>query len=139
MIEESIGEGDISSSEKTLENYKLQYEALKGEMVKYPNNKFVIWTGAALIAGETSVDYAERADEFFTWVKEDWDEDGDNIFVWDFRDFETDGGIYMKDNYAQGDSHPTESFAAKIAPFFGQRLVDIIEDRGDSGSLTGEK
>jgi hypothetical protein len=137
-IEPDTGNPSVSSSEKTLENYKAQYEALKDKMHEFKNNKFIVWTGAALIESETEPEYAERTREFFDWVKDEWDEEDDNIYVWDFYELETDGGLYMKDGYSQGDSHPNESFSADVAPLFGQRIVDVIEGRGDSGSIAGE-
>ena len=40
---------DINSETKTLENYKLQYVALKTKMKEFPDTKFLVWTGAALV------------------------------------------------------------------------------------------
>lgn len=138
MIEEDPGYSSVDDSMKTLANYKLQYNTLRDKMHEFDNTKFIVWTGAALIQSETSVSYAQRAQEFFEWVKNDWDEKGDNIYVWDFYELETEGGIYLKNSYAAGDSHPNESFSSKVAPYFGKRLVDVIEGRGDSGSITGK-
>ena len=107
-------------------------------MQEFPDTKFVVWTGAALIEGETDLAHAERAQEFFDWVKDTWDEDGDNIYVWDFYELETDGGLYMKDAYSAGDSHPNETFSADVAPFLSQRIIDVVNGNGDTGSLTGE-
>ena len=83
-------------------------------------------------------DNATRAKGFFEWVKTTWDEKGDNIFVFDFWQLETDGGLYLTAANASGDSHPNDTFAAKAAPLFGQRVIDVVEGRGDTGSLTGE-
>jgi len=139
-IEQDYGSGEVSSSEKTLANYKLQYDALKEKMHEFPKTDFVIWTGAAQVAGATEPDYARRAQEFFTWVKNDWDESGDNIYIWDFYELETEGGLYLaRANAADPyDSHPAPSFAKKVAPLLGQRLVDIIAGQGDNTSLTGK-
>ncbi len=132
------GAADITSSRKSLENYKLQYAALKEKMHAFPNTRFVVWTGAALRESETTPEEASRAQAFFDWVKNAWDEPGDNIFVWDFRQLETGGGLYLLPENASGDSHPNSTFAATVAPYLGQRLVDVIEGRGDEGSLTGQ-
>ena len=77
---------------------------------------------------------------FFDWVKSDWDEPGDNIFLWDFYELETEGGIYMKLSYASGlrDPHPRPDFAGRVAPLFAQRIIDVVNGKGDSTSLTGE-
>lgn len=135
-IEADTGAPDISSAAKTLENYKLQYNALKTKMRSFPDNRFVVWTGAALIEGDTSPEAAARAREFFTWVKDEWDESGDNIFIWDFYELETEGTNYLQ--YSGGDSHPSSDFNETVAPLISRRIVDVIEGRGDSGSLTGE-
>ena len=69
-----------------------------------------------------------------------WDEKGDNIFVWDFYQLETEGGIYLKMGYANGlrDPHPRPDFAGRVAPLLGQRIIDVVNGKGDSTSLTGE-
>jgi hypothetical protein len=134
------GNPNVSSSDKTAENYKLQYNALRQKMLQFPNTRFIVWTGAALVQNETNQAEATRAKDFFEWVKNSWDKKGDNIFIWDFRQLETDGGLYLKNAYAADpwDSHPNSSFASRVAPFFAKRICDVIEGRGDSTSLTGQ-
>ena len=132
------GTPDVSSDVKSIENYQLQYAALKDKLHSFPQNRFLVWTGAALIEAETNADQGARSRQFFQWVKETWDEPGDNIYVWDFFELETEGGLYLLDGYSAGDSHPSDAFAQQVAPLFAQRLVDVIEGRGDTGSLTGE-
>jgi hypothetical protein len=135
-----IGTGDITSPDKRIENYKLQYEALKTKMHSFPNNRFIVWTGAALVQGATNFDQATRSQAFFNWVKNVWDEDGDNIFVWDFWQLETEGGLYLLPAYASSssDSHPTSAFANTVAPYLCNRIIDVIHGYGDTGSLTGQ-
>lgn len=137
---EDTGNPDINSEEKRMENYKLQYEALKKKMRQFPENRFILWTGAALVKNSTDEQTAKRAQEFFHWVKNQWDEKGDNIYIWDFHQLETEEGLYLKEEYAfsPNNSHPNEKFSQRVAPLFCQRIVDVIEDRGDSSSLTGE-
>lgn len=138
-IREDDGAPSVSSRKKTLANYKLQYEALKARMREYPGKTFIVWTGAALTEGSTRPEDAERARQFAAWVKDTWDEKGDNIFVWDFRELETDGGPYLKPgrSVTAGDSHPSAEFARRAAPLLGKRIMDVIEGRGDTSSLTG--
>lgn len=130
-VQPDTGAPDIASPEKRAENYKLQYEALKKKLHEFPQNKFIVWTGAALTQGATNEADARRAQEFFNWVRTSWDEKGDNIFLWDFYQLETEGGLYLKDEYANGprDSHPNEAFCRKAAPDFCRRIVDVIEGR----------
>ncbi len=137
-IKPDTGKGEVDSEEKRLENYKLQYAALKAKLREFPQTRFIVWTGAALAKSDEGA--GKRAREFFTWVKNQWDEKGDNIFVWDFYKLETEGGLYLKPEYCAkpGDSHPGPDFSRACAPLLGQRIVDVIEGRGDSGSLTGK-
>lgn len=124
-----INQPDINSSEKSIENYKLQYLALKQKMNDFPNTKFLIWTGAALLETHSSIENASRAKAFFDWVKNEWDSPDDNIYIWDFYGLETEGGLFLKPEYAEGlkDSHPNQSFAKRVSPLFCQRIVDVIE------------
>ena len=139
-IEEDSGSPDIDSKEKRMENYKLQYMALKEKMLQFPDNKFLVWTGAANVKDKTTPEYAQRTRDFVNWVKTEWDSEGDNIFLWDFYEHETEGGIYLTENNARDkhDSHPAKSFGEKIAPLFCQRIVDVIETNGMKTTLTGE-
>lgn len=135
-----IPDPDISSSRKSLENYKLQYFALRDKLHSFPDTVFILWTGAARVEASTNPDNAARARDFFHWVKNTWDTPGDNIFIWDFQQLETEGGLYLLPNYASStsNSHPNSSFAAQVAPLFGQRVVDVIQGLGDQRSITGE-
>ncbi|MBT4503543.1 MAG: hypothetical protein HOC74_37780 [Gemmatimonadetes bacterium] len=139
-VQEDTGNPDVRSEEKRLENYKLQYEALKEKMHQFPDTRFIIWTGAALVEPSTSEDEGQRARAFFEWTKSEWDEPGDNIFLWDLYELETEGGLFLKPEHAPEptNSHPSDAFSQMAAPYFCQRVVDILEGRGDSGSLTGK-
>lgn len=140
-IEPDTGSPDVASSRKSLEDYKLQYLALRDKLRQLPDRRFIVWTGAALVQGQTNEARATRAREFFDWVKGTWDQPGDNIFVWDFWQLETGGGLYLLPENAASpsNSHPSSSFAQRVAPLLGQRIVDVVEGRGDEGSLTGEQ
>ena len=134
------GSPDVASSTRSIENYRLQYDALRDKMHTFPDNRFIVWTGAALVEASTNEAEGTRARAFFTWVKETWDVPGDNIFVWDFFELETEGGLYLLDEHAAGpgDSHPGATFSATVAPYCARRIVDVIQGLGDVGSLTGE-
>lgn len=131
---------DINSEFKTLSNYKLQYDALKKKMHEFPNTKFIIWTPPALLQIHTNEEEAKRANEFAEWMKNIWDEKSDNIFIWDFRELQVEGGLYLNPDYAFNakDPHPNIEFSKKVSPYFCKRIVDVIENRGDAGSLTGK-
>ena len=139
-MKENTGTPDIGSQDKTLENYKLQYTALKDKLHSFPQTKFIVWTGAARVRSRANEKGAKLANEFFQWVKNEWDEKNDNIFIWDFNELETEGGLYFMNAYSfsESDSHPNEMFSKKSAPLLCQRIVNVLEGKGDSTSLTGK-
>ena len=136
-IGDDSGPADVNSSEKTIGNYQEQYNALKEKMHEFPSVRFIVWTGAALVADDTDAASAVRARDFFTWVKETWDQPLDNIYVWDFFELETEGGNVLLGKYASGDSHPNNEFNQYVAPLFSQRIVDVIQGNGDARCITG--
>lgn len=62
------------------------------------------------------------------------------IFIFGIFSVRNRGWILLKNQYAASsdDSHPNYEFAERVAPLLVQRIVDVIEGRGDEGSLTGE-
>jgi hypothetical protein len=138
-IQPDTDTADINSNIQTLANYKLQYEALRNKLHEFPQTKFILFTGAALIEKLITEEEAGRSKEFFTWVTEEWDVPDDNIFIWDLYSLETEGGLYFKKDYAvsENDAHPNVNFAGKAADLFFRRLVDIIENNGKETELTG--
>jgi hypothetical protein len=132
---------DINSDMKTILNYKLQYSALRDKLHKFPDTKFILFTGAAQVKLSVTEDEAKRAKEFFSWVTEEWDLPGDNIYLWDLYRLQTEGGLYFRDEYAVSiyDSHPNEEFAGKVVKLLFDRVIDIIENNGNGTQMTGEK
>lgn len=139
-IKEDTGTPQVSSEVKRLENYKAQYNALKEKMKEFPNTKFIVWTITPLVEKSTTEQKAKRTKEFYEWEKNEWNEDNDNIFLWDFYKLETEGGLYLKNENAESsdDSHPNSDFSKKVAPYFCQRVVDVIEGNGDAKKITGK-
>jgi hypothetical protein len=128
-ILEDSGAPDIDSEEKRLENYMLQYKALKRKMHDFPDKTFILWTPAARVKNSTTEEKALRTREFYEWIVNEWDEAEDNIYLWDFYAYETEGGLYLKDEYASGpkDSHPNKEFSGNLAPLFGQFIIDCMQ------------
>lgn len=124
-INADTGNPSVSSETKSIENYQLQYAALKTKLHSYPNTKFILWTGAAQTQN-IDANQRARSRQFFDWVKNIWDETGDNIYIWDFYELETEGGDYILPEYSIGDGHPNSTFAATVAPYFCQRVVNVI-------------
>jgi hypothetical protein len=132
-ILEDTGIPDINSDEKRVENYKLLYVALKEKMHEFPENKFILWTPAALVRNSTTEARAVRTRQFYEWMVNEWDEGGDNIYLWDFYQYETEGELYLRNEFASGedDSHPNREFSGRTAPLFGQFIIDCIEGNVD--------
>lgn len=132
-ILEDTGNPEIDSPEKRLENYKMQYNALKQKMHEFPDKKFIIWTPAVQVKSRLSEEEAIRTREFYNWVMQEWNEKGDNIYVWDFYQYETEGGLYFKDEYSGGkdESHPGVNFSARVAPMFARFIYDVVSGTTD--------
>lgn len=130
-INPDTGNPDINSDVKSIENYKLQYDALKSKMHEFPNTKFIVWTPAANTKMKSVEEEAVRTHEFYNWMISEWDEKGDNIFIWDFYKYETEGGLYLTDANAHSpdNSHPGLAFSARLAPLFGQFIIDVMESK----------
>lgn len=128
-ISEDTGSPDINSDAKRVENYKLQYNALKQKMHEFRNTKFIVWTPAVCTKNQMTADEADRTYQFYKWMTDEWDEDDDNIFIWDFYKYETEGGLYMLDKNARSpdDPHPSVEFSARVAPLFCNYILDVIK------------
>jgi hypothetical protein len=128
-ISEDTGRPDIDSAEKTIENYKLQYNALKKKMHEFPDKVFIIWTPSVCTKNKITENEARRTRIFYEWMLQEWNEKGDNIFIWDFYKYETEGGLYLLDKNAVSpdNPHPNREFSARVAPLFGKYIIDSIE------------
>jgi hypothetical protein len=128
-IMEDTGVPNIDSNEKRIENYKLQYNALKDKMHTFPENKFIVWTPAVCTKNTLTEEEAKRTKEFHKWMTEEWDVKGDNIYIWDFYNYETEGGLFLLDKnaYSPDNCHPSIEFAGKIAPLFSRFVIEVIE------------
>lgn len=125
------GHPDINSEEKRLENYKLQYNAIKKKLLEFPQVKFILWTPAVHIKSQLSEDEALRTYDFYKWINNQWYKGGENIFLWDFYNYETEGDLYFKEDYSEGhdNSHPNIKFSSRISPLFCKFIIDVIESR----------
>jgi hypothetical protein len=138
------GSPSVSSNRKSLENYKLQYRALRNVMDNYPSNIFIVWTLAPLHRLASNDNDAARAKQFVDWVKNDFlTEDANahpNIYIFDF--FGNAAGVdnYLKYEYeighANSDSHPNTLANQTIGPIFAQFIVDSINDFSGSEDVT---
>lgn len=141
---EDTGSPDITSSRKSLENYKLQYRALREKFNSFPDNDFVVWTLAPRHRLKTNAPAnARRAKEFVDWVKNDWlTEDGksySNIHIFDYFSYtaEMDPNVsapsvpyclkYDHERSHEGsDSHPNLLGCKEIGPEFFKSIIKIL-------------
>ncbi|MFH0756032.1 MAG: T9SS type A sorting domain-containing protein [Bacteroidota bacterium] len=138
------GNPQVGSEVKTLENYKLQYSALRDLMDTFPDNKFIVWTLAPLHRLATNASDAARAREFVDWVKTSWiAEDGKphpNIYIFDFYGYAAESNPepangkvnclryeYEKD-HSDSNSHPNVLANETIGPLFAEFIVNTIEE-----------
>ena len=128
-ISEDTGAPDINSDVKSVENYKLQYNALKKKMHEFPNTKFILWTPVVCTKNQMTEDEAVRTYQFYNWLMNNWKENEDNIYIWDYYKLQTEGNLYLPEKYATGpdNSHPNAEFSAKIASLFSKFIIDTIE------------
>jgi len=154
-IVEDASAGDVSSSSKTLPNYKLQYRALLSLFDQYPNNKFMVWTLAPLHRNATTAAQAQLAAQFVAWVKNTWlSEDGKshpNVFVFDFFRLvaeqsasPTNGVQYClkydyEGSHSGDDSHPNTLANETVGPLFAQKIVDVLAQAIPTSILEGTK
>ena len=136
------GKPDVTSKVKSLENYKLQYRALRTLMDGMPTKKFMVWTLVPLHRLATTTEAATRANEFVKWVKNQWlTEDGKlhpNIFIFDFyslaaemNEKPTNGKQYclkyeFEYSHTSNDSHPNTLANQTIGPHFAKAVVDAL-------------
>jgi hypothetical protein len=145
-IQPDLPVASVSSSVKTLANYKLQYRALRSLMDSYPNKKFIIWTLAPLHRLETYNDEPAKARQFVDWVKTSWlTEDGKshpNIYIFDFFGYAAESNPapvngkfnclkydYEVSHTADNNSHPNTLANQTIGPIFAEFIVNTIKNQ----------
>ncbi|MBN2482269.1 MAG: Ig-like domain-containing protein, partial [Bacteroidales bacterium] len=149
-IRPNTGEPDITSDTKSIENYQLQFRALRSLFDSYPDTKFMVWTMPPLHRLSTNPQEAGRAYEFVQWLMNDWlSEDGNphpNIFIFDFfsqvaeleQNPENGFAYCLKYDYEishdETDSHPNLTANQTVGPLFAQAIVDAFV--GDVISVT---
>jgi len=146
-ILEDTGTPAVNASRKSLENYKMQYRALREKFREFPNNDFIIWTLAPRHRLDAnSPANAGRAKEFVDWVKNEWlTEEGktyQNIHIFDYFSLSAEMQptsappripYTLKYEYErahdQDDSHPNKLASEEIGPQFFQFIINTINKR----------
>lgn len=137
-IEADTGSPDITSPRKSLENYKLQYAAVRDKLQEYPHTLFIFWTGAPLHRLATTPEKAARARQFAAWVKNEMLVGGTyaNIRVFDYFDLTAGSDNMLRYAYEKShtgrDSHPNTLAATDVGPVFARFIIDSAQDFFDS-------
>ncbi len=135
----------VSSPDKTIENYKLQYRALRDLLDTYPDNKFIVWTLAPLHRLFTNEYSATKAAEFVAWVKNEWlQEDGKphpNVKIFDFFGYTAEADPspvngktnclkyeYEFDHVDKFNSHPNTMANEYVGPILAELIVNTFEN-----------
>lgn len=142
-IEADINAPDIASDRKSIENYKLQYRAIRDLLDSHPDTKFIVFTLTPRHRLRTYAAEAARAKSFAEWVKNEWlQEDGKehrNIFIFDWWGYVAEdnatpehGAVnclryeYEKD-HSTDNSHPNLTANETMAPIFARFIVDVAD------------
>ncbi|MGV8133856.1 MAG: hypothetical protein AB2L20_01470 [Mangrovibacterium sp.] len=146
-ILEDTGTPQISSARKSLENYKLQYRALRDKFQEFPENLFIVWTLVPRHRLDAdSPQNAKRAKEFADWVKNEWlsenGRDYPNIRIFDYFSLAAEMDIHaahprvpycLKYEYElahdQEDSHPNQLASEEIGRAFSRFIIETISQK----------
>ena len=119
---------------KSVYNYKWHWRHIIRIMEAHPENFFVIWTNAPLVAGATNDDQAYWANEFCTWAKDTLAEGLDqeygafpkNVYVFDYFHKLVGDDYKEKPEYAASntDSHPNAAATELVAPQLVSEVFD---------------
>jgi hypothetical protein len=124
----------LSPRIKSVANYKWHWRSLVSLMKQRPQNFFVIWTNAPLVAGETNSSQATLSNAFCRWAKDTLAAGLDqsfgpfpkNVFVFDFFHSLADSSGMLPSEYAAGpaDSHPNAKATTLVAPVLVKQVFD---------------
>lgn len=119
---------------KSVYNYKWHWRHILKIMEKHPENFFIVWTNAPLVAGATNDDQAYWSNVFCTWAKDTLAEGLDpeygvfpkNVYIFDFFHKLVGDDYKLKAEYANSstDSHPNSAATELVAPQFVKEVFD---------------
>ena len=124
----------LNPDNKTIYNYKWHWRSIVKVMAKHPENFFVIWTNAPLVANATTDEEAVLSDQFCRWAKDTLAAGDDpvfgpfpsNVYVFDFFHKLADSSGKLPLEYASDaeDSHPNSAATELVAPQFVKEVFD---------------
>lgn len=129
---DNSSQGDPTSPNRTLANYKATFEQLKKSFEKYPDKLFVYMTSPPLNPGATTPDEAKRAREFANWLTTVVKANGPrNFVVYDLFAFLADADGFLKAEYrpnSSTDSHPNTAANRAVAGDFTRFFAPIWQE-----------
>ncbi len=124
----------LTPSRKTTFNYKWHWRSMISVMKGRPQNFFIIWTNAPLVAGSTNASEAALSRAFCRWAKDTLAAGLDpiagafprNIYVFDFFHMlaGADGMLPLQLANGSSDSHPNAAATALVAPQLVKQVFD---------------
>lgn len=124
----------LTPTVKSIYNYKYHWRAFLKVMESHPENFFVIWTNAPLVASQTDSMEALFSHQFCTWAKDTlaagldpvYGDFPDNVYVFDFFHKLAGSDNYLQAIYADGldDSHPNGDGTDLVAPLLVQEVFN---------------
>ncbi len=124
----------LQPAKKSVFNYKRHFRKIINVMKRNPNNFYVIWTNAPLVASATNNTQAILSDAFCRWAKDTLEKGKDadfgafpaNVYIFDFfhKLAGTDGKLMQKYAKSSGDSHPNGAATEYVAPQFVTEVFD---------------
>ena len=119
---------------KSVYNYKWHWRHIIRIMESHPENFFMIWTNAPLVAASTNDDQAYWSHVFCTWAKDtlakgidpEYGEFPKNVYVFDFFHKLVGNDHKLKPEYAVSstNSHPNSAATELVAPQFVKELFN---------------
>ena len=124
----------LDPTKKTIYNYKWHWRSIIRKMELHPENFFIIWTNAPLVAGQTNDNSALLSNSFCRWAKDtlatgldaEYGTFPSNVYVFDFyhKLAGADGKLPLKFAVSNSDSHPNGDATSLVAPQLVNEVLD---------------
>ncbi len=134
MVEWGNPNDTLNPLKKSVYNYKWHWRSIIRIMRDNPNNFFVIWTNAPLVASQTNDVEAQLSHLFSKWAKDTLARGLDpilgifpkNVYVFDYFHKVVGNDYKLLPDLAlnQNDSRPNSAATTLIAPVFVQEICD---------------
>jgi hypothetical protein len=138
----------LTPTTKSIYNYKWHWRSIIRKMQLHPENFFVIWTNAPLVAGQTTDNSAILSDSFCCWAKDtlaagldaEFGKFPSNVYVFDFfhKLAGADGKLPLIYAVSNLDSHPNAAGTTLVDPILVSEVLDAETAYENKGFLPVE-